>query len=111
MSDFHKDLDQKRWRVVRRRVLDRDGWRCKKCGRPGRLECHHIVRLADGGARYDPDNLEIRCYDCHNSEHRHDRRADRENRASLLAWADYLRGLTGVTRDRAFKPTWGVFLY
>ena len=92
MSDFHKDLDQKRWRVVRRWVLDRDGWRCG-CGRAGRLEVHHVVKLADGGAKYDPSNLITRCRPCHFADHAHDRRENSQNRADTLAWADYLRGL------------------
>ena len=31
-----------RWRKLRRTVLERDGWRCHRCGRPGALEVHHV---------------------------------------------------------------------
>lgn len=59
-----------RWLRVRRVVLDRDGWRCKKCGRAGALEVHHKVSLDDGGSPFDVDNLEAICRNCHVIEHR-----------------------------------------
>ena len=54
MSKLHAALNARRWRVFRRAVLDRDNWRCRTCGRPGRLEVDHIVPLAQwGGAPFD----------------------------------------------------------
>ena len=70
----------RRWRHVRRQVLDRDGWRCRRCGRAGRLEVHHLRALQDGGQRYDPANLEARCRPCHFGEHR------RPLEPGALAW-------------------------
>ena len=46
-------------------MLDRDGWRCRQCGRAGRLEVDHIVPLEDGGAAYDLDNLQVLDRGCH----------------------------------------------
>ena len=74
-----------RWRSVRAYVLDRDGWRCAECGRPGRLEVHHRVRLVDGGAPYDPRNLRPLCRPCHFATHA----APTPERAE---WAVYLEG-------------------
>ena len=54
-----------RWGPIRRRILDRDGWRCRHCGRPGRLEVDHIRPLWKGGAPYDGDNLQVLCRGCH----------------------------------------------
>ena len=34
-------------------VLDRDGWRCRRCRRVGRMEVDHVVPLDRGG---DPAN-------------------------------------------------------
>ena len=65
MSRQHLRLDRRRWAVVRRRVLDRDGWRCRKCGRAGRLEADHVIPLHRGGAAYDLDNLQALCRLCH----------------------------------------------
>ena len=51
-----------RWRRVRLAVLERDGWRCRKCGRAaGRLEVDHIVPLNKGGAAYELANLQALC--------------------------------------------------
>lgn len=52
------------WKVVRLRVLERDGWRCSACSK--KLEgadatVDHRVPLASGGARLDMDNLQAMC--------------------------------------------------
>lgn len=62
---WHELIDRRRWAVVRRRVLERDGHRCKACGRAGRLEVDHIVPLAGGGKPYDMRNLQALCRGCH----------------------------------------------
>ena len=65
MSKNHQALNRARWGSVRRRTLHRDGWRCQQCGAAGRLEVHHLVPLAEGGAPYDLDNLQTLCRPCH----------------------------------------------
>lgn len=55
----------RRWKVVRRQVFDRDGWRCTRCGRVGRLECDHVVPVARGGAPFALSNLRTLCRGCH----------------------------------------------
>ena len=56
-----------RWRRIRREILNRDGWRCQRCGRPGALEVHHV----DGDpGNNDPDNLQAVCRPCHIDLHR-----------------------------------------
>lgn len=57
------------WEARRQQALDRDGHRCQKCGRAGRLEVHHVVELAHGGTN-DMNNLGTRCRACHIAEHR-----------------------------------------
>ena len=68
-SRHHARLNRGRWRVVRKRVFDRDGWRCQGCGKPGRLEAHHVTPLDQGGAPFDLANLETLCRDCHIRHH------------------------------------------
>ena len=58
----------RRWRRIRRRVLDRDGWRCRSCGKAGRLEVHHVVPVEQGGTDA-PINLQVLCVSCHLSTH------------------------------------------
>ncbi len=57
------------WERIRRQALDRDGWRCCRCGKAGRLEVHHLRRLIDGGDNSLP-NLESLCIACHLAIHR-----------------------------------------
>ena len=71
-------LSGRRWRATRRRVFERDGWRCVQCGRAAPLECDHIVPLEKGGAPWDLDNLQTLCGGrdgCHVAKTRADRRA------------------------------------
>ena len=56
------------WRRIRRAVLDRAGWRCERCGKAGRLECHHIVPHAAGGGE-EMSNLQALCRGCHFEQH------------------------------------------
>ena len=56
----------KGWSRFRRYILDRDGWRCAACSRPGRLEVSHIVAVhVDPSRELDPDNVRVLCRACH----------------------------------------------
>ena len=57
--------ESKRWRKLRLIVFARDGWRCVRCGKAGRLECDHIKPVSDGGSWFDMDNLRTLCRGCH----------------------------------------------
>ena len=68
-----------------RAVLDRDGWRCRKCGRPGRLEVDHVVPLHKGGDPFDMDNLQALCgVPCHRDKTRSENR--RPETPAEIAW-------------------------
>ena len=58
---------RKRWSRVRRAVFERDGWRCVKCGRGGRLECDHVTPLdrEPGQDPYDVNGCQTLCRACH----------------------------------------------
>ena len=56
------------WQRTRRRIKNRDSWRCRRCGSPGQLEVHHVEPVAVGGTD-DDDNLLTLCRACHLSEH------------------------------------------
>ena len=58
-------LHRGRWKAVRLAVLERDGYRCKGCGKAGRLEVDHIRSLHRGGDWYDMGNLQALCRPCH----------------------------------------------
>ena len=65
IQDYRKLYSSRQWRIVRRRVFDRDGWRCQSCGRAGKLECDHIIPVHKGGAFWDMGNLQSLCSGCH----------------------------------------------
>ena len=66
-------LNTPRWRRLRLFVFDRDGWRCRSCGRPGRLECDHVRPVSQGGDEWDPSNLQTQCRPCHFAKTRAER--------------------------------------
>ena len=55
-----------RWRRVRRAAIERDGYRCRACGKAaGRFEVDHIIPLSEGGAPYELEGLQTLCRPCH----------------------------------------------
>ena len=55
-----------RWRKVRRAAIERDGYRCRHCGKAaGRFEVDHIIPLSDSGAPFDMENTQTLCRPCH----------------------------------------------
>lgn len=53
------------YRLLRNAILKRDGWRCQNCGARDRLDVHHIIPRARGGADHER-NLITLCRSCHN---------------------------------------------
>lgn len=56
------------WSLIRSLIFQRDDYTCRYCGARGvRLECDHIVPVADGGAHTEA-NLATACFDCNRSK-------------------------------------------
>ena len=53
---------------LRRRILDRDGRRCRHCGSSRSLMVHHVLWRSHGGGNH-PDNLLTLCARCHGLVH------------------------------------------
>ena len=56
------------YRLLRQRVLERDGWRCQNCGSSSDLHVHHLAKrskLGDDAL----DNLITLCAKCHQTVH------------------------------------------
>ena len=79
------------WRSVRRRALERDGWRCVRCRSGLGLEVHHKDRTPE--AFYRLDAVETLCRACHIGEHREERLAGRSQAAR--AWDRAVTQLQG----------------
>ena len=58
------------WQNARAAAKQRDGARCVHCGATEGLQVHHVVRLEDGGAAFELNNLVTLCVGCHGEQHR-----------------------------------------
>ena len=94
MSLNHLRLNARRWALVRRQVLERDGWRCRACGRPGRLEVDHVRPLELQGEPWELGNLQTLCRGCHISK------SAKENRRQLTPAELRWRALLAATLAR-----------
>ena len=93
---FVARLDPRRWARVRALVFRRDGYRCRSCGRPGRLECDHIVPL-HADRKQDPyavAGLQALCRGCHIEKSRTESR--KPPSAEQVAWRALVAELTGT---------------
>jgi 5-methylcytosine-specific restriction endonuclease McrA len=53
---------------LRREILERDGWRCQKCGCSKNLDVHHLRRLSALGDDVEPNLITV-CRECHQNLH------------------------------------------
>ena len=65
MSAQHARLPSRRLDRWARAIKHRDNWRCRSCGKAGRLEADHIVPLHRGGSAYSMTNGQTLCRSCH----------------------------------------------
>ena len=91
MSKHHARLNPRRWEATRQIVFKRDGYRCMKCKKRGRLEAHHVISLDDNPDQdpYDVTNILTYCRSCHIAEHRTDNMTP-----GRAAWINFLHELT-----------------
>jgi 5-methylcytosine-specific restriction endonuclease McrA len=61
-------LEEESYQNVRKRVLQRDGWRCQLCGSMTNLEVHHQQFRSHSGED-EEENLITLCFECHSSIH------------------------------------------
>ena len=79
-----------RWKKLRRIIKDRDGHRCKICGKAGRLEVDHVKSVSRGGAFWDPENLQSLCRKCHIEKTRGENCKPNPRRDAWLKFRDEL---------------------
>src|SRR5277367_4652845 len=61
-------LSVEEYNLLRRRVLQRDGWRCQNCGSSKDLQAHHLEKRSKLGDDVS-DNLITLCVTCHRMQH------------------------------------------
>jgi 5-methylcytosine-specific restriction endonuclease McrA len=61
-------LGKQTYRRLMTRVLERDGWRCQKCGSLENLQVHHKIKRSQQG-NDSLQNLVTLCAYCHMHEH------------------------------------------
>jgi hypothetical protein len=61
-------LSRQVYRRLMKRVLERDGWRCQKCGSLEDLQVHHRIKRSQQGDDALA-NLVTLCAYCHMAEH------------------------------------------
>ena len=61
-------LGEQIYRRLMKKVLERDGWRCRKCGSLENLQIHHKIKRSQQG-NDSLDNLVTLCAYCHMAEH------------------------------------------
>jgi 5-methylcytosine-specific restriction endonuclease McrA len=62
-------LDPETYDRLRKKMLERDGWRCQHCGSHFQLEVHHLVRRSQLGSDSE-ENLITLCRSCHQRIHK-----------------------------------------
>lgn len=76
-SQHTKQMDRSKEYVWRKQVKAKTNGRCAACGQPGAI-ADHTVPVAEGGARYDPDNGNYLCT-------QHDAEKTKEDLARMAA--------------------------
>ncbi len=61
-------LGKQTYRRLMKKVLERDGWRCRECGSIENLQVHHKIHRSQQGAD-SLANLITLCVYCHIKEH------------------------------------------
>lgn len=62
-----KAISTGKWKKLRITILDRDGWQCVQCGKPGNT-VDHIIPRVKGGDMWASDNLQVLCKSCNSSK-------------------------------------------
>ena len=87
------NLNRGQWAGVRRTALERDDYRCRTCGRGGRMEVDHVQPLHLGGPWYELANLQSLCFQCHVAKTRADLKVRPDRTGYRAKWAALIDNL------------------
>lgn len=68
--DHQEYINSPKWKAKRQMVLERDNFRCRKCGTGKNLDVHHITYENIGNEPLD--DLVTLCRNCHEEVHKYD---------------------------------------
>jgi len=91
---YEEEMQIKTWRMIRKKVFERDNYTCRYCGRQypvSELVGDHIIPIAAGGSEFDLDNVQTLCVCCHKIKTKND--------ACILA----LHRRHGINIKKAYK--------
>lgn len=86
------------WKTYRVKVIERDAFRCRKCGKPGTpstLEVDHIKPRFKGGCN-EMWNLQTLCHDCHSRKTANESPRARD-------WSEW-QGFADLAKERMNQP-------
>jgi 5-methylcytosine-specific restriction protein A len=63
----HSPTNTQAWRILRKKIIQRDDGICQRCGTQGATDVDHIVPRAEGGTDSE-ENLQLLCKPCHASK-------------------------------------------
>lgn len=67
---FITQNDDIEWIKLRDFIFERDGYKCRICGKTKDLRIHHTIeKSADSSNMYNPNNLQVLCEECHEKAH------------------------------------------
>ena len=86
-TDSDSSLYGDQWNETRRKVLERDGWKCSVCGSSGNLNIHHIFRVSSSDGYLDNrlEWLVTLCDSCHTWAESRYNRGSRESEILLFS--------------------------
>lgn len=99
VSKNHIKIPRKAWNRVRKQVLNRDGWRCRACGRRGRLEVDHITPLQRDPRQdpLDPSGLQTLCVSCHIAKTRSENK--KPDSPKIAAWKELVQEMLTISQN------------
>ncbi len=70
-KEYNKQLKSKEWASKRLEILERDNYKCIRCGIDNNLEIHHLNYIKNRNAwEYDNSDLITLCHRCHTETHK-----------------------------------------
>lgn len=96
--DYKEQLTNILWLKKRAEILERDEYKCQKCGETSNLQVHHLKYINGRFAwEYDNSDLITLCQKCHNTEHN-------DNDGRMFIHPNKMVMFRSLIKDHTFTP-------